>query len=87
MGDHLKRRRYELGLHQKDVAEQLRVNEFTVCGWENNKKAPAVRYPQLRWEILHYMSASPSHESDPFSGGVITLTEHAINGYDAEHVQ
>ncbi len=54
MGDHLKKRRYELGLRQKDVAEQLDVNEFTVCGWENDKKTPAVRYLPRIVEFLGY---------------------------------
>ena len=32
----------------------LKVNEFTVCGWENNKKAPAVRYLPRIIEWLGY---------------------------------
>ena len=43
IGDHLKKRRHELGLRQKDVARQLRVNEFTVCEWEIGKKSPSIR--------------------------------------------
>ena len=54
VGDHLKRRRLDLGLRQKDVAAELHVNEFTVCGWENNKKAPAVRYLPRIIEFVGY---------------------------------
>jgi transcriptional regulator with XRE-family HTH domain len=54
VGDHLKKRRYDLGLRQKDVAEQLNVNAFTVCGWENDKKRPAVRYLPRIIELLGY---------------------------------
>ena len=54
VGGHLKKRRYELGLRQKDVAALLKVNEFTVCGWENDKKAPAVRYLPRIIEFLGY---------------------------------
>ncbi len=54
IGDHLKKRRYELGFRQKDVAALLKVNEFTVCGWENDKKAPTVRYLPRIIEFLGY---------------------------------
>lgn len=54
IGDHLKKRRYELGLRRKDVAAELHVNEFTVCGWENNKKEPSVRYLPRIIEFLGY---------------------------------
>ena len=54
MGDHMKKRRYELGLRQKDVAALLRVKEFTVCGWEKNKKTPAVRYLPRIIQFLGY---------------------------------
>lgn len=43
-GDHLKKRRHELGLYQKDVAVQLAVNEYTICNWESNKRLPPVRF-------------------------------------------
>ncbi len=32
----------------------LKVNEFTVCGWENDKKASAVRYLPRIIEFLGY---------------------------------
>ena len=50
----MKKRRLDMGLRQKDVAAQLRVNDFTVCGWENNKKAPSVRYLPRIIEFLGY---------------------------------
>ena len=54
MGDHLKKRRLDLNLRQKDVAVRLRLNEYTVCGWENNKTTPAVRYFPRIIEFLGY---------------------------------
>jgi transcriptional regulator with XRE-family HTH domain len=60
LGDHIRRRRYELGLFQKDVAERLSVDKYTVCLWENNKTTPAKRYvPRIR-EFLGY---DPSEKS------------------------
>ena len=44
VGDHLKKRRLDLGLRQKDVAAQMKVSEATVRGWENDKSSPSVRY-------------------------------------------
>lgn len=36
------------------MAGQLNVNVFTVCGWENDKKTPAVRYLPRIIEFLGY---------------------------------
>jgi DNA-binding transcriptional regulator YiaG len=44
LGDHLKKRRCELGLLQREVAAQLRVNEWTWRNWETNRRAPAIRF-------------------------------------------
>ena len=54
VGDHLKRRRYELGLRQIDVAKRLSVDEYTICQWENNKTTPAVRYYPRIIEFVGY---------------------------------
>jgi len=35
LGDHLRRRRIELGLYQKDVAVQIGVTASTIWNWEN----------------------------------------------------
>jgi transcriptional regulator with XRE-family HTH domain len=36
LGDHMRRRRLELGLYQKDVAKQIGVTTSTIWNWENN---------------------------------------------------
>ncbi len=36
LGDHLRRRRFELGLYQKVVAAQIGVTTSTIWNWENN---------------------------------------------------
>jgi transcriptional regulator with XRE-family HTH domain len=43
-GDHIKKRRLELGLYQKQVAKQLGVDETTVHNWERNYTRPALRF-------------------------------------------
>jgi transcriptional regulator with XRE-family HTH domain len=41
-------------LRQKDAAKQLRVNECTLCGWENNKTTPTVQYFPRIIDFLGY---------------------------------
>ena len=43
IGDHLRKRRLDLGLVQSEVAAQLGVTTFTVTNWEINRTVPAVR--------------------------------------------
>jgi len=44
LGDHLRKRRLDLGLLQREVAEDLGVTESTIWNWEANYS-----YPQLRF--------------------------------------
>jgi DNA-binding transcriptional regulator YiaG len=43
IGDHLKKRRHELGLFQAEAASQLGVGEFTLLTWEKGQATPSVR--------------------------------------------
>ena len=56
VGDHLKKRRYELGLFQKDVAEQLGVTADTVLNWEASTCSPSVRYIP---RIIRFLGIDP----------------------------
>jgi len=48
VGDHLRKRRLDLGLRQRDVAEQVGVNKDTVRNWEIGRAAPALRqWPRI----------------------------------------
>jgi len=44
LGDHLRKRRLDLGLLQRDVAERLEVNQMTICNWETNRTSPQLRF-------------------------------------------
>jgi predicted transcriptional regulator len=44
LGDHLRKRRLDLGLLQRDVAEQLQVHQMTLCNWETNRTSPQLRF-------------------------------------------
>ena len=42
LGDHIRKRRLDLGLRQRDVAKQIGVNKDTICNWETNRTVPEV---------------------------------------------
>jgi DNA-binding XRE family transcriptional regulator len=44
LGQHLKKRRLELSLFQRQAAEHLSVGEFTYLSWEKDRKVPWDRY-------------------------------------------
>ena len=43
LGDHLRRRRFELGLYQKDVAKQIGVTTSSIWNWENGWSSVTLR--------------------------------------------
>lgn len=48
LGDHIRKRRLDLGLYQKDMAATLGVTESTVTNWELNRVIPEFTYlPQI----------------------------------------
>ena len=54
LGDHLKKRRHELELFQKDVAALLKVNAWTITNWERGRTYPSVRYLPRIIDFLDY---------------------------------
>lgn len=44
LGDHLRKRRLDLGLRQEDVAKRLGTKVNTVTNWEANRTKPALRF-------------------------------------------
>jgi DNA-binding XRE family transcriptional regulator len=47
LGDHLRRRRLELGLYQKDVAAQIGVTVSTIWNWEHGWTVDFRFIPQI----------------------------------------
>ena len=64
IGDHIRTRRLDLGLYQKDVAERIRVGTETITNWELNRSEPKIRYLPKVIEFLGYVPFSPG-ESFP----------------------
>jgi len=54
LGDHIRTRRLNLSLLQKQVAGQIGVHEMTITGWECNATIPEVRYMPAINQFLDY---------------------------------
>ena len=56
LGDHLRRRRLELGLYQKNVAVQIGVTTSTIWNWENGWSSIALGYMP---KIINFLGYNP----------------------------
>lgn len=54
LGDHLRKRRHELKLQQKQIAKRLKINQWTYIKWETNRVEPETRYWPRIIAILGY---------------------------------
>jgi|ERR1035437_6501937 transcriptional regulator with XRE-family HTH domain len=54
LGDHIRKRRLDLKLLQKQVADQIAVHEMTITSWERNAAVSAVRYVPAIIQFLGY---------------------------------
>lgn len=54
LGDHIRKRRLDLGLFQSAVARQIDVALTTVTNWEGNKSQPELRYMPAILRFLGY---------------------------------
>jgi transcriptional regulator with XRE-family HTH domain len=63
LGDHLRKRRLDLALTQKDMAVRLGANEASVWNWEKNRSSPALRFVPRIVEFLGYTPDDTKPES------------------------
>jgi len=54
IGDHLRKKRLDLKLFQKDVAKAIGVDTLTVCNWENNLTSPRIYLLPKVYSFLGY---------------------------------
>jgi len=54
LGDHIKKRRLDLGLFQKQLAQQLGVDEETIFRWEGDESRPQIRLIPAIIKLLGY---------------------------------
>jgi transcriptional regulator with XRE-family HTH domain len=59
IGDHLRKRRLDLGLLQREVAERLGVDHCTITNWELNRTTPALRFLPGIVRLLGYAVWDP----------------------------
>src|ERR1700674_1396185 len=81
LGDHLRKRRLDLGLLQKDVAEQLGVDAASIGNWETNETQPMVHCLP---EIIAFLGHNPLPEAHDLIGklkrlrGTLGLTQEKV---------
>ena len=63
LGDHLGRRRLDLGLFQREVAGTLGVAEQTICNWETNRTSPQLCFIPRILAFLGYDPYAPSPQA------------------------
>ncbi len=61
LGDHLRKRRLDLKLLQKEVAQRLEVGKTSVFNWGNNLAMPALKYIPKIIEFLGYVPFDTSN--------------------------
>jgi len=54
LGDHIRKRRLDLGLFQKQVADRIGVDESTVFNWESNETSPQIHHIPRVVQFLGY---------------------------------
>jgi DNA-binding XRE family transcriptional regulator len=54
LGDHIRARRLDLKLLQRQVADQIGVHEMTITLWEGNATVPEARYMPAIIRLLRY---------------------------------
>jgi len=64
LGDHLRKKRLDLGLTQGEVAKRFHVHATTVRYWETNRVAPGLRV--MPW-IIHFLGYALYKLEQPFS--------------------
>lgn len=69
IGDHIRKKRLQLGLFQREVAKQLEVNPWTVLNWEKGKtEVPIGSIPA----VLQFLGYDPFPEPE-------TVSQHLLS--------
>ena len=78
LGDHLRKRRMDLGLFQKDIAKRLGASTASVNNWELNEREPELRFIP---GILRFLGYDPRPEPTTLGERICAAQEP---GTDAE---
>lgn len=63
LGDHLKKRRMDLGITQKEAARGIGADQWTVINWEKGLTQPAVRFVP---GIIKFLGFDPFPRGETF---------------------
>jgi DNA-binding XRE family transcriptional regulator len=75
LGDHIRKRRLNLGMHQKDAARLVNAATSTVTNWEKNRTRPTLVFMPKIFEFLGY---------DPLQGNT---TNQTIQGWEGSTLE
>jgi len=65
LGQHIRKRRMDLGLFQKDVAEIVGTSIDCITFWENGRSQPQIHFFP---KVISFLGYYPFEEADTFSG-------------------
>jgi transcriptional regulator with XRE-family HTH domain len=68
IGDHIRKRRLDLGLLQKQAAELIGVDKDTICNWEGQRKHPALSAMPA---IARFLGYDPSPVAETLGGRLV----------------
>jgi transcriptional regulator with XRE-family HTH domain len=82
LGDHIRKRRLDLKLLQKEVAKRLEVDTTTITNWELNRTSPSLPFIPRIIEFLGYvpteMSPSNPGELIAFSRKLLGMSQERL---------
>jgi transcriptional regulator with XRE-family HTH domain len=82
LGDHLRKRRLDLGLLQKEVGSIIGVDETTIHNWENNRSSPSLYAVP---KVIRFLGYNPL-PSSPTTLGEKLLSYRKLNGITQEEL-
>jgi transcriptional regulator with XRE-family HTH domain len=68
IGDHIRKRRLDLGLFQRQVAAQIGVDEASVLNWEKGGMKPEIRHLPA---IIRFLGYNPLPEPDALKARLV----------------
>ncbi len=74
VGEHIRKRRMDLGLFQRQAAAEINVNKATIWNWEHNESSPAIRH----WPaVLAFLGYDPHPEPRTLAERMMRLDDDA----------
>jgi DNA-binding XRE family transcriptional regulator len=73
LGQHLKKRRIELGLFQRDLRRRFKLEKETYANWEKDRCCPAMKH----WPgIIAFLGRDPNPEPTTLGERLLTYRRH-----------